>query len=106
MGKPYPKFRRAERHRERYRPANQRRRKRQATARPFFVDVIAGALTVGAITFIATPSILSTWRTITMSRTQLAATESSVYYAGCDEARVAGVATIYRGSPGYRPELD
>lgn len=30
----------------------------------------------------------------------------SVYYANCDEARDAGAAPIYRGQPGYRPELD
>lgn len=28
------------------------------------------------------------------------------YYANCDEARAAGAAPIYRGQPGYRPELD
>ncbi len=29
-----------------------------------------------------------------------------VYYAGCDEARAAGVAPIYSGQPGYREEMD
>jgi hypothetical protein len=32
--------------------------------------------------------------------------ESSVYYRGCREARAAGAAPIYRGQPGYRPEMD
>lgn len=34
------------------------------------------------------------------------AVEASVYFAGCDEARTAGAAPIYRGQPGYRPEMD
>lgn len=29
-----------------------------------------------------------------------------VYYQGCNAARAAGVAPIYRGQPGYRPEMD
>jgi hypothetical protein len=28
------------------------------------------------------------------------------YYSGCNEARAAGVAPIYAGEPGYRPEMD
>jgi hypothetical protein len=28
------------------------------------------------------------------------------YYAGCNEARAAGVAPLYAGEPGYRPEMD
>lgn len=29
-----------------------------------------------------------------------------VYFANCSEARAAGAAPLYRGEPGYRPELD
>jgi len=32
--------------------------------------------------------------------------EGATYYPGCDSARSAGVAPIYRGTPGYRPEMD
>lgn len=28
------------------------------------------------------------------------------YYSGCDDARAAGAAPLYRGEPGYRPEMD
>jgi len=28
------------------------------------------------------------------------------YWRGCNEARAAGSAPIYRGEPGYRPEMD
>lgn len=31
---------------------------------------------------------------------------SGVYFRNCSEARAAGVAPIYRGQPGYRPEMD
>lgn len=31
---------------------------------------------------------------------------AGVYYRNCSEAREAGVAPIYRGQPGYRPEMD
>lgn len=31
---------------------------------------------------------------------------SGVYYRGCNEARAAGAAPLYRGQPGYRPEMD
>jgi hypothetical protein len=30
----------------------------------------------------------------------------SVYYSGCNAARAAGAAPIYRGQPGYREEMD
>jgi hypothetical protein len=33
-------------------------------------------------------------------------TRPDVYYSGCREARAAGAAPIYRGQPGYRPEMD
>ncbi|MBB4101404.1 excalibur calcium-binding domain-containing protein [Sphingomonas kyeonggiensis] len=32
--------------------------------------------------------------------------EQSRHFHNCNEARSAGVAPIYRGSPGYRSELD
>ena len=32
--------------------------------------------------------------------------QTGVYYSGCREARAAGAAPIYRGQPGYRPEMD
>lgn len=31
---------------------------------------------------------------------------SGVYFRGCNEARAVGAAPIYRGQPGYRPEMD
>jgi hypothetical protein len=37
---------------------------------------------------------------------RFAAARRSVYYSGCREARAAGAAPMYRGDPGYRPEMD
>lgn len=31
---------------------------------------------------------------------------SGIYYRGCNEVRAAGAAPLYRGQPGYRPEMD
>ena len=31
---------------------------------------------------------------------------SGLYFSGCREARAAGAAPLYRGQPGYRPEMD
>jgi len=31
---------------------------------------------------------------------------AEVYYRGCDEVRAAGAAPLYRGQPGYRPQMD
>ena len=28
------------------------------------------------------------------------------FYANCDDAKAAGAAPMYKGDPGYRPELD
>ncbi|MET0373779.1 MAG: excalibur calcium-binding domain-containing protein [Rhizorhabdus sp.] len=30
----------------------------------------------------------------------------AVYYPGCDAVRALGKAPLYRGQPGYRPEMD
>jgi Excalibur calcium-binding domain len=32
--------------------------------------------------------------------------QSGDYWSGCDDARIAGVTPLYRGEPGYRPEMD
>lgn len=34
------------------------------------------------------------------------ATETSVYYAGCNEVRALGKAPLYAGQPGYRIGMD
>jgi hypothetical protein len=37
---------------------------------------------------------------------RLLSSSDHVYFRRCAEARAAGVAPIYEGEPGYRPELD
>lgn len=34
------------------------------------------------------------------------APEAEVYFSGCNEVRAAGLAPLYIGQPGYRPEMD
>jgi hypothetical protein len=46
---------------------------------------------------------------VTANEAKIAAREQlerSVYYSGCREARAAGKAPLYRGSPGYRRGMD
>ena len=31
---------------------------------------------------------------------------AAVHYSGCNEVRAAGLAPLYRGQPGYRPDMD
>jgi len=31
---------------------------------------------------------------------------TEVYFSGCNEVRAAGLAPLYRGQPGYRPQMD
>lgn len=52
------------------------------------------------------PQLISRWRASSTLPAEVEAVERSVYYQGCDEARSAGVAPIYRGSPGYREGMD
>ncbi len=104
MSEQYSNLRRAQREGGPYRPAPSRR---PPTGKPLSLPGVLGAMAiVGAITFVAAPTLQSPARTAAMSPATLEATEKSVYYAGCNEARAAGAAPIYRGSPGYRPEMD
>lgn len=41
-----------------------------------------------------------------MAFSQSATAPAGAYYRYCDEARAAGMAPLYRGKPGYRPQLD
>jgi uncharacterized membrane protein YsdA (DUF1294 family) len=39
-------------------------------------------------------------------QTAMAKIDTSAYYPNCSDARSAAAAPLYRGDPGYRPELD
>lgn len=42
----------------------------------------------------------------TLARIESAPNRSAVWFRNCTEARAAGAAPLYRGRPGYRPEMD
>ena len=82
------------------------RRRASRKRPPFAVQVVTASITVGLVTWAATPELSRMWSMATMPQAELEAIEGSVYYSGCDEARAAGVAPIHRGSPGYRDGMD
>jgi len=46
------------------------------------------------------------WANVGKSAAEITAVERSVCYAGCGQAHAAGLAPIYRGSPGYCEGMD
>ena len=104
MSQRYPKFRHSQRHAGPYRPLGRSRRTRQPES--FAVQVITGCLFVGVASWTLAPQLTSYWRTASKSAAELQAIEHSANYRNCDDARAAGVAPIYRGSPGYREGMD
>ena len=62
---------------------------------------IGGA--AGGIAWTVAPSIPAALEQRAQER---AATEGSVYYAGCNEVRALGKAPLYSGEPGYREGMD
>jgi hypothetical protein len=68
--------------------------------------VIGGSIAIAAITWNMAPQINALWTSTTSSPEENDARERSIHYSGCDAARAAGAAPIYRGQPGYRPEMD
>lgn len=85
------------------RPGGRHPRRHEAS---FASQVVGGCLTVGVLTFALAPEIRSFWNVATQGTEKIEADERLVYYQNCDAARAAGVAPIYRGSPGYRKGLD
>lgn len=72
----------------------------------FAAQILGLSLFGGVATWHAAPQIQSLWSQVKKTPGEIAAIERSVYYGGCDEARSAGVAPIYRGQPGYREGMD
>ncbi|MGA1800204.1 excalibur calcium-binding domain-containing protein [Sphingomonas sp. 4RDLI-65] len=91
--------------REQQRYAARRNRGRQGNAM-FVAQIILGMASIGTISWMAAPRVQSAWFANTAPAENVQQVERSVYYPGCDEARAAGVAPIYRGSPGYREGID
>jgi len=72
----------------------------------FAVQVTSGSILVGITSWMLAPQLMSHWRASSTSSAEVEAVQRSIYYQGCDEARAAGAAPIYRGSPGYREGMD
>ena len=65
---------------------------------------LASVLTFGGVWHLTGPAGLAQAKAIAASAPSLPAIP--VYYSGCNAARAAGAAPIYRGQPGYREEMD
>lgn len=85
---------------------SRRGRRRRGHEQHFAANLLGLVLLVGAVTFVAAPHIEMILATSTRAPEDIAAVERSRYFAGCNDARAAGAAPIYRGTPGYRPEMD
>jgi len=90
----------------RYTEAMARYRKSKPSDGSFVAQVIGLSLFVGAVTWQVAPSVEGALSQVGKTPEEIAAIERSVYYSGCDEARAAGAAPIYRGQPGYREGMD
>ena len=101
MGRRYPNSRRAKRGGHSWHPHPHRGRELG-----FGSQLAVGCILVAAVTWIATPQVTALWTSTTSSPEKNAERERSVYYSGCNEARAAGAAPMYRGQPGYRPGMD
>jgi len=64
------------------------------------------ALTGPAITDRADAQRRRDTRSTANAQQAASTSRDAVYYRNCTEARAAGVAPLYRGQPGYRPQMD
>ncbi len=81
--------------------------RRARTGIPFGAKVAVAALVTGIGTWHMAPVVeAALTRPAPAAEDGAAQDESSVYYPGCNAARAAGVAPLYRGSPGYRAGMD
>ena len=74
-------------------------------------SIIAGAfLGIGSLAAEGTlsPDVVAGSRSAAASVGLVRASDPppGAYYSGCNEARAAGVAPLYIGEPGYRPQMD
>jgi hypothetical protein len=80
------------------------------------VSLLVGGISLGAVLGIgslaATPGGRAAVATsannlaITMGWKRQREPQAGDFWGGCNDARAAGTAPIYRGEPGYRPEMD
>jgi hypothetical protein len=66
--------------------------------------VVGGSLAIGILGWGMSSEIKSLFHPVSLE--ERARVEASVYFSGCDEARLAGAAPIHSGQPGYREGMD
>ena len=85
-------------------------------ARPSTPAVLGGAAALGALlgvgSMVTTPSgrdaVAGTAKSVGVAAgvVRQRAPQAGDQWGGCNDARAAGTAPIYRGEPGYRPNMD
>jgi len=81
----------------------QERQEKRAAARTVAMRVAGAAALAGVAIGVALSAAANGGQQAVV---RAGAPPAGAYYPGCNAARAAGVAPIYRGEPGYRPELD
>jgi len=90
----------------RYRPRREEPKQHDVLRILIGAAFVGGAIGIGSV--VVSDGNLSSVRTAA-AKAELIRTNSpppGAFYPGCNAARAAGVAPLYRGEPGYRPEMD
>lgn len=111
---PGVKHRRYNRYHEprRYAAAKHRRGPRSSSVVGYIVAALLIGVTAGTAWSVSTPegqqAFMANARDAAVSTgvMRARAPEAGDYWRGCDDARAAGTAPIYRGEPGYREGMD
>lgn len=88
------------------------RRKQVITAVKVLVLALAGGAAVGGSMALYEQGALSQIPAIvrdfaaSVGLVRRSTPQPGDYWSGCNEARAAGVAPLYKGEPGYRPQMD
>ncbi len=101
----YPNFRRAQRERGRNH-RGKRDRPRKGLGFAPMVALSSIALFAGILWGDRVPDLLASAVQASRDLGRARAPRPGDYFSGCNDARAAGVAPLYRGEPGYRPEMD
>jgi hypothetical protein len=88
---------------DRHRWAVPAQRKRRSS---FIGQVVGAAAVAASIGWTQAPLLNSAWAQLNATPEEIARVEQSVHYSGCSQARAAGAAPLYRGTPGYREGMD
>jgi hypothetical protein len=94
-----------------YQLAEQRRQQRSGVAKILTLAAVGG-IGLGGLMGIAQGGDLAQSASATLRFVRNAGSprtstpQTGDYWSGCNAARAAGVAPLYSGEPGYRPEMD